>query len=132
MIKSEMKRNSNKQAILWSVCLLLANAHIYNTLISALYLYLHPQTGAKTPASTLFSSTRTHKQRRHYRRCETSVCSLSSVSTELLMSIQGYGKVLDLLWSFPAFLIITKSSHSPPEHDPYPVCGIFLERLCHS
>lgn len=32
MIKSEMKRNSlDKQAILWSVCLLLANAHIYNT-----------------------------------------------------------------------------------------------------
>lgn len=57
------------------------------------------------------------------------VKSLSACWAQLLMSIQGYGKVLDVLWSFPAFLIITNCSHSPPEHDPYPVWHIFRKAV---
>lgn len=126
------KENSlDKQAILWSVCLLLANTHIYNTqYLLSICIYTH-RLVLKHQRRHCFLSL-VHTNREDTIEDVKRLCSLSSVWTELLMSIQGYGKVLDLQWSFPAFLIITNSSHSPPEHSPYPVCGIFLEKLCHS
>lgn len=113
--------------------------------IASLYLYLQPEPRAKTPTSPLFSSplshclcltyTHTNTQRtleKIWNICLVAEHSFRGVANEHAGLWQGLESVLlpCLTYYSPPFHLLFL--FNPPEHDPYPVGGVFLERLCHT
>ncbi len=158
MIKSDTKRNSqdtlththtHTHIVLSSVCLLLASTQ--HAQIASLYLCFHPQPCVKTPPSTLFSfplslsilshthtRTQTHKSTSGKLQEMWNICLVAEhifcrVSNEHTGLWWGLGSMVLLpcptCYNQPSHLLCLCNS---PEHDPYPVCGVFLERLCHT
>lgn len=62
---------------------------------------------------------------------EHSFCRVANERTGLWRGLGSMALLLCLTcYNQPSLFLLFL--FNPPEHDPYPVCGVFLERLCHS